>query len=161
MKLIKVWILAALFLLPCTAFALTDDEQVEMSAAVEEGNVSFVKKLIDSGSLHINEPAFAWSWLQIAANKNQLKVVKLLIENGADVNYKHPVTKMTALALAAANGYTGVAEYLLSKGADPNIKLRANVSVVRVARDEGHPDMVALLLKNGARDDGCKEEKCF
>ena len=161
MKLIKVWILAAVFFLPYTAFALTDDEQVEMSAAVEEGNVSFVKKLIDSGSLHINEPAFAWSWLQIAANKNQLKVVKLLIENGADVNYKHPVTKMTALALAAANGYTGVAEYLLSKGADPNIKLRANVSVVRVARDEGHPDMVALLLKNGARDDGCKEEKCF
>jgi len=161
LKLIKVWILAAMIFLPCTAFALTDDEQVEASTAVDEGNVSVIKKLIDSGSLHVNEPVFAWSWLQIAANKNQLGVVKLLVENGANLNYKHPLTKMTALSLAAVDGWTDVVKYLLSKGADPNIKLRGDVSVVRVVRDDGNADMVALLMQNGAKDDGCKEEKCF
>lgn len=161
MKFIKVWILAAVLLLPCAAFALTDDEQVELSSAVEEGNTAVVTKLLDSGSLKINEPVFAWSWLQIAANKNQLPIVKLLVERGADLNYKHPITKMTALSLAAVDGHADIVKYLLSKGADPNIKLRGNVSVVRVVRDDGNTAMVDLLMQNGAKDDGCKEEKCF
>jgi ankyrin repeat protein len=99
--------------------------------------------------------------LQIAANKNQLEVVKLLVEKGADLNYKHPITKMTALALAALDGHKDVVAYLLSKGADPNIKLRGNVSIVRAVRDEGNTAMVDLLVKGGAKDDGCKDEKCF
>jgi ankyrin repeat protein len=149
-----------MLLLPCAAFALTDDEQVEFATAVEEGNTAVVKKLLDGG-VNINEPVFAWTWLQIAANKNQLDVVKLLVERGADLNYKHPLTKMTALSLAAVDGHTEIVKYLLSKGADPNVKLRGNVSVVRVVRDDGNTAMANLLLQNGAKDDGCKEEKCF
>lgn len=159
MKIIKAWMLAAMLLLPCAAFALTDDEQVELSTAVEEGNTAVVAKLLNKDN--INEPVFAWTWLQIAANKNQLNVVKLMVERGADLNYKHPITKMTALSLAAVDGHTEIVKYLLSKGADPNIKLRGNVSVVRVLRDDGNTAMANLLLQNGALDDGCKEEKCF
>ena len=148
-----------MLLLPSAAFALTDDEQVELSTAVEEGNTAVVGKLLNKDN--INVPVFAWTWLQIAANKNQLDIVKLMVERGADLNYKHPITKMTALSLAAVDGHTEIVKYLLSKGADPNIKLRGNVSVVRVVRDDGNAAMANLLLQNGALDDGCKEEKCF
>jgi len=160
LKFIKAWILAAMLVLPCASYAMTDDQQVAFSSAVEEGDVATVKKLLDEG-VDINEKVFAWSWLQVAANKNQLPIVKLLVERGAELNYRHPITKMTALSLAAVDGHTDIVKYLLSKGADPNIKLRGNVSVVRVVRDDGNQAMVDLLMQNGAKDDGCKEEKCF
>jgi uncharacterized protein len=158
--MIKAWMVALMLLLPSAAFAITDDEQVQLSTAVEQGNTKEVKRLLDTG-VKINEPVFAWTWLQIAANKGHLDVVKLLVENGADLNYKHPITKMTALGLAAVDGHTDIVQYLLAKGADPNIKLRGDVSLVRVVRDEGNTAMVDLLMKNGAQDDGCKDAKCF
>lgn len=160
MKFLKAWILAAVLALPYASYAMTDDQQVALSEAIEQGDAKTVAKVLDEG-VDINEKVFAWSWLQVASNKNQLPIVKMLVERGAELNYKHPITKMTALSLAAVDGHTDIVKYLLSKGADPNIKLRGNVSVVRVVRDEGNPEMVELLMQNGAKDDGCKEEKCF
>jgi uncharacterized protein len=159
-RLIKVIFLALAVMASSTVFALTDEEQVELSTAIEQGDVANVKKFLDSG-LSPNDTAFAWSWLQVAANKNQIEIVKLMVERGANVNYKHPLTKMTAVAFAAYNGNKEMVTYLISKGADPNIKLRGNVSLVRMSRDMGNQDMADFLMKNGALDDGCKEEKCF
>lgn len=159
MKLVKALILSLALAAPAAAFALDGDQQVEFTDALGNGNVAVVQKYLDNG-VNVNDQYFAWSALQIAANKNQLAVVKLLVEKGADLNYRHPITKMTALSLAAIDGYTDIVSYLLSKGADPNIKLRGNVSVVRVVRDDGNTAMVDLLMKNGALDDGCKD-KCF
>jgi ankyrin repeat protein len=84
-----------------------------------------------------------------------------MVERGANVNYKHPITKMTPVAFAAYNGNKDMVAYLISKGADPNIKLRGGVSLVRMSRDLGNEDMADFLMKNGTKDDGCKEEKCF
>ena len=159
MKLVKALILSLALAAPLSAMALDSDQQVEYTEALGNGNVAVVQKYLDNG-VNVNDQYFAWSALQIAANKGQLGVVKLLAEKGADLNYKHPITKMTALALAAVDGYSDVVTYLLSKGADPNIKLRGNVSIIRVVRDEGNTAMVDLLIKGGAKDDGCKD-KCF
>jgi len=83
-------------------------------------------------------------------------VVKYLVEQGADVNYQHPMTKMTPLHLAAYDGYTDVVKYLISKGADVNIKMRGGVSIVRAVRDTGNTKMVEVLEAAGAKDDGCE-----
>jgi uncharacterized protein len=159
-RLIKVIFLAIAVMVSSAVYAITDEEQVELSTAIEQGDVANVKKFLDNG-LSPNDTAFAWSWLQVAANKNQIEIVKLMVERGANVNYKHPITKMTAVAFAAYNGNKEMVTYLISKGADPNIKLRGNVSLVRMSRDMGNLDMADFLMKNGALDDGCKEEKCF
>lgn len=161
MRMIKAMMLAAAMLLSSTAYALTDDEQVALSNAMDTGDVALVKKLIKSGSLDVNQPAMGWTWLHIAATKNQLEIAKVLVENGAELNVRHPMTKATPLAQAAMTGSTEVVKYLLSKGADPNIKLRANVSLLRAVRDEGMTEMAALLEQNGAVDDGCQDDKCF
>jgi ankyrin repeat protein len=160
MKLVKALILSLALAAPLSALALEGDQQVEYTDALGTGNVKVVKKYLDDG-LSVNEQFFAWSALHIAANKGQLEVVKLLVERGADLNYRHPITKMTPLAMAALDGYTDIVNYLLSKGADPNVKMRGNVSVLRAVRDSGNDQMVQLLESKGAKDDGCHEEKCF
>lgn len=160
-RLMKAIFVAAALMLSSTAFALTDDEQVELAWAMDNGDVAVVQKLIKSGALDVNQPAFGWSWLHVAATKNQLAIAKLLVENGADLSVRHPMTKATPLAQAALSGSTEVVKYLLSKGADPNIKLRANVSVLRAVREQGTPEIATILEQNGAKDDGCQEEKCF
>lgn len=160
MKKIKALIMAVAFSLPMAAFAALDsDQQVEYTDALSTGKVKVVQKYLNQG-VDVNELYFAWSALQIAANKGQLAVVKMLVEKGANIDYKHPITKMTALHLAAYEGYEDVTKYLLSKGADPNLKMRGNVSIVRAVRDNGNTKMVDILMAAGAKDDGCLEEKC-
>ena len=97
---------------------------------------------------------------QIAANRGQLAVVKELVAHKPNLDYQHEMTKNTALHLAAMNGYKDVVEYLVSAGANPNLKMKGDVSIVRVVRDMGNTEMVDLLLKLGAKDDGCEGE-CF
>ena len=158
MKMMKALILAVAFSLPVSAFALTDDEQVIFTDALRTGKVNLVKKYLDNGSATSNEKSFAWSALQMAADKGHLEVVKLLVDRGAEIDYRHPVNKMTALHLAAYSGHDDVVKYLLSKGADPNLKLSRGVSIVRAVKDQGHTSTVAILEAAGAKDDGCQGE---
>ncbi len=161
MKMIKVMLLAAAMLFSGAALALTDEEQVGLATAIDKGDVGYVKKLIKSGSLDVNQPAMGWTWLHIAATKNQLEITKVLVENGAQLNVQHRITKATPLAQAAMSGHTEMVKYLLAKGADPNIKLRANVSLLRAVRYLELTETVTLLEQHGAVDDGCQEERCF
>ena len=161
MKLIKALIMAVAFILPIAAHAeINGDDQVAYTQALRDGDVKTVQKYLDAG-LSPNEQFFTWTAIQIAANKGQLAVVKLLVEKGADINYKHPVTKMTSFQLAAYENYPEVVKYLASNGADINAKMRGGISIIRAIRDEGNTEMVELLISLGVKDDGCKEEKCF
>ena len=160
MKMIKALMMVIALSIPFASFAMEGDQQVGYTEALRDGNVKMVKKYLDAGT-DVNEKFFAWEALQIAANKNQLAVVKLLVERGAGINYQHPMTKMTAASMAAYDGYTEVVKYLASKGADLNLKLRGDVSILRAVRDTGNTKMVELLISLGAKDDGCQEEKCF
>ncbi len=139
---------------------LNDDDHVRYTEALRDGNIQLVKKYLGVNA-DVNDKFFAWSALQIAANKGQLKIIKLLIDKGADINYQHPISKNTAFHMAAFGNYTEVVKYLSAKGADVNIKMRADVSIIRVLRDEGNVSMVELLTSLGVKDDGCQEQKCF
>lgn len=91
-----------------------------------------------------------------AAEKNQLDIVKYLIEIvKVDINSRDPESWATALMLAAERGYDELTEYLLKHGASPN-KQDANGSSVlfRVLSDDAYPDnalaIVKLLVHYGA-----------
>ncbi len=160
MKMMKALILAAAISIPMSALAqVTDDEQVVFTEALRDGNIKVVKKFLNANA-GVNDLYFGWSALQIAANKGQLEVLKLLIEKGADINYQHPISKNTALHLAALSDHPEVVKYLISKGADVNVKLRAGVSIIRPLRDEGNIKMVDLLLAADTKEEGC-DGKCF
>lgn len=143
------------------SFAITDDEQVEYTDGITEGKMAIVKKYIKADKSLVNEKFFGWEPLQMAANRGQLNVVKYLLEQGADINYLHPVAYHTAFHLAALGGHMEVAKFLASKGADVNIKMKADVSLIRYFRDAGSAEMVKAMTDLGVKDDGCTEGKCF
>lgn len=164
MKLLKVLLATLVLSFSFNATAatrvLTDDESVEFSTAIGEGNMKVIKQFIESG-VDVNVGAFAWPPLLMAAAKGQLEPVKYFAELGAKLDYQHPMTKWTAFYHAAYDGNKDMAKFLADKGANINIKARGEVSVLRLLRDKGDAQMVEFLIKMGVKDDGCEEEKCF
>jgi uncharacterized protein len=145
------------------AFAMTDDESVEFTDAIGKGDLKIVQKFVKTYPESVNEKFFAWTPIQMAATKGQFEIVKFLADKGADKDYVHPITKMTAFHLAAFDGYENIVQYLADKGADIQKKMKGDVSILRIMKDEGPraEAMVKLLTKLGVKEDGCVEEKCF
>lgn len=144
-----------------SSFALTDDESLEFSDALTEGKLKVVEKYIKADPTNVNYKTFGWAPLQMATNKNDLKMVEYLLSKGAEIDYIHPVAYHTAFHLAALNEQEAMMKLLASKGADVNIKMKAGLSLIRYFRDEGNTRMVELLKSLGVKDDGCVEGKCF
>lgn len=55
-----------------------------------------------------------------AAYRNNLSLIKFLLEKGADINFSSKVG-YTALTIAARDNYTDIVRFLLENGADPTI----------------------------------------
>jgi uncharacterized protein len=163
MKLIKALLAVLALSFSLNSFALTDDQSVEFTGACNDGDLKIVKQYVEKEHVNVNDKYFGWSPLQMAATKGHLNVVKYLVEHGADLDYAHPMTKMTPFHLAAFDDYQDIVKYLAAKGADINKKLKGDVSIVRVMKDEGPRGeaMVKLLLSLGVKEDGCLDEKCF
>lgn len=158
------WIKTALLaLVLCASFnvaAMTDDEEAVWRDAVTEGNVKTVQKFVNADANVVNEKIFGWSPLQMAVNAHQVEVVKYLISKGAELDYMHPTAQHTAFHLAALSGDTRLTSLLAESGADVNIKLRNNLSLIQYYRDENNTKMMEHLTSLGVKDDGCKGEYC-
>eukprot|EP00938_MAST-03A_sp_MAST-3A-sp1_P005039 g5039.t1 len=93
--------------------------------------------------------------LHLAAYYRKVDIVKVLIQNGADVNAVEQ-NKQTALQYAAAFGHADVAKVLLQNSdADVDYSYFAsheekNVSALYMATTRGHVDVMKVLLQNGA-----------
>ncbi len=83
--------------------------------------------------------------LLVAAGQGRLEMVKLLLDNGADVNIKATHDGRTALMLASGGGNGEIAKLLLDNGADVNARnkrggtalMDADFIVVKLLLDRG------------------------
>lgn len=79
-----------------------------------------MKNLIEYGA-DVNAEGGEYGTALIAAAQEPHKaVVKLLLENGADVNLCSSGENLNALYAAASSGHGEVVRLLLHRGADPN-----------------------------------------
>ncbi|WP_169314400.1 ankyrin repeat domain-containing protein [Turneriella parva] len=89
---------------------------LEFAIAVKEHRAKTLPHLLPA-SKNINAPdSKGNSLLMTAAMLNQLDVVKLLVEHGADMNVKNQYNA-TPLQIAKMNNYEAIVRYLTSKGA--------------------------------------------
>lgn len=161
MNWIKTALLALALSVSFNASALTDEEEAVWREALINGEMKTIKEFVKNDAGAPNEKIFGWSPLQIAANANQIEVVKYLIEKGADLDYMQPYAQHTAFHVAAFKQFTDMTTLLAKSGADVNIKLRNDLSIIQFFRDEGNQQKMVEHLKSlGVKDDGCKGEYC-
>jgi len=116
-------------------------------------NLEIAKVLIESGanvnlSGRGNEGANMTA-LHGASAGSTIEMVKLLIENGADI-HKRGVNNFTALHFATLGGNVEIVQCLLDNGADVNAKALAGMTPLHTVAIRGTPEMVKLLVSRGA-----------
>ena len=135
-----------------------NDEPIEemLCSAILDENVLELQRLIDQGA-NLNYPcqdeyfplAFACYF-----GKGHLKIVKTLVENGAELESLNE-KNLTPLMLSMAKGYTEIVEYLISKGSNVNHRIPSGYyleeSPLSYAVHEGLFDFAKILLDNGAK----------
>ena len=84
--------------------------------------------------------------LMLAASNGHYEVIKLLIDNGANIKLKDSYGT-TALIVASTSGNTEIAATLIDLGADPLLKDTSGGSALSNATFFGHTETVKTLLK--------------
>ncbi len=89
------------------------------------------------------------SWLHVAAQSGDIKVIQELIAAGADVN-KADKDGRTSLQMASEKGNTEIVSKLIAAGADVNKANKQGVTPLWVASQNGHTETVSNLIAVGA-----------
>jgi ankyrin repeat protein len=125
---------------------------LEVCDAAREGNDLAVRNLVNRG-VDINMTGggtLDFSPLMWAAEENNIEMMTLLLDNGADPNLRNR-RGMSALLLAAKNGHVDAVKLLLDRGADVECDAQG-VTPLHAAVAYGHLDAVRLILGCGAKD---------
>ena len=83
-------------------------------------------------------------------NARALPVVELLIAKGADIHAKVERQGRTKLHMTCLTGDKDMADLLIRKGADVNLKDRSGITPLWLAASGGHTDVAELLIAKGA-----------
>lgn len=126
-----------------------DDQKLTLlHHAAFAGNESFVKLLLAAPStqqVSIDAlDAEGWTPLHYAADRGHAGVVRLLLEEGANVNARD-TSKRTPLHLAALSGRTDAVAALLREGASKTAKNAVGMTPLECARAADQADIAVLL----------------
>lgn len=124
--------------------------ETALMLAAYNGNREVLKLLINKGAEIDSKNDKGLTALMSAAVNGQVEIVKLLLNEGADVNMEAK-NGATALIAAATYGRIKIAKLLIERGADVNAKA-GDVSVLMVAKERGHEEVVKVLKKAGAKE---------
>jgi len=143
-----LWILSPylIFLLTRRPRAKVENAQSLLGHVASKRHKGTAKLLIDEGA---NVPALnlhGQSPLHLAAIIDNVKVVRILINSGADIDAADPVNRIRPLHNAAKNGCPNVSEFLLKHGADMDAQTARGDTALHLAAANGHADIVSLLL---------------
>ena len=122
-----------------------------------EREASSLMLLLNAGAEPNQSDEEGWLPLMVAAANGQLNLVKLLVENGAEVNARAHARSMldgmTPLMAASHHGHGAIVQYLLERGARPAIRSSNGLDAATIAALEGHETVLALLREKGLEPD--------
>lgn len=134
-----------------TTFAMPENVVDDFFMTIINNDVEKVKTLLSVGGVDVNaKNKDGRTALIEAAMEGHVEVVRLLLENKADVNEKITKACATALMAAACNGHTETVKLLLENKADINAETSNGGTALQYAAYKGHIEVVKLLLENKA-----------
>ena len=122
----------------------------DLVQAVKNGQFNAMVSLLAEGTdKNFQEDSTGSSLLSLAAQENQLQIVKHLLEIGASVHTRDS-NGGTALFGPATNGFTECTEILIKGGIDVNALDSTKFSALHYASFRGRTQIVDILLDNNA-----------
>ena len=85
-----------------------------------------------------------------AASNDYVKLMKLLIKAGANVNIQETFDKRRALHFASAYGHKDCLELLIKSDANVNVQNKFGETPLHFASMDGHTECIELLINAGA-----------
>jgi len=145
---------------PALARLLLDHgAEITISAAVALGDVERVRKMIAADPAALRRTLRNGGLLSLAVNHNQLEMVGLLLDLGADVDERVLLEELEEPTLswgaplwyAALGNQLEIARVLIDRGADPNANVYASGWPLSNAWNHEGGAVKRLLLEHGAR----------
>jgi uncharacterized protein len=128
-------------------------DQTVLYVAIARGDEALVKKLIDRGANpNIADSAGSLPLVEAVVDSDaSANIVKMLLENGAEVNKTEKENGATALIFAAQNKEIssnlrkGIVELLIEQGADTKIKEKDGKTALDWAKEKKNSEIFDLL----------------
>jgi hypothetical protein len=118
-------------------------------SAVWSGDVELVKTILSQYPELKIEDGSDDTWLDEAARAGQIKVAKALLDLGFNVNSCRMPEEGTPLNHAIHGKHLDMAQFLLSRGADPKIG-RTLIAAINIESEELGLEFVKVLVEHGA-----------
>ncbi|KAL1694064.1 ankyrin repeat-containing domain protein, partial [Schizophyllum commune] len=125
-----------------------DDIAGALLCAVRRGNIEIARYLIGRGASARGDRELPWAPICLAAIHGPLSMVRLLIDNGADIDHGQGIGNMAAIHAAAAVGYVSIVRLLVEHGARVNDVLDGRWTALHLAAMADHT--IHVLLDAGA-----------
>lgn len=164
MKKIRFIAFVALLVLALADAVCFADANEDLFAAIKAKDIHRVRTLLASGADVNALEKNAWgvvnsSPLMDAVSEGDMEIARLLLDKGADVDFKNSLGGDTPLMEAARQGDAEIAVLLLARGADINARDKnMGNTALTFAAAFGHTKIVKLLLDHGAPMDEQTDE---
>jgi len=125
----------------------TAEDALGLHEAAAIGNARRLKTILGQSRARVNAPnPEGFTPLGLSAFFGHLDALKVLLENGADVNATAPSRfANTALDAAVAGDHPDIVRTLLAARADPKAVREGGLKPIDDAREKGHSAVVDLL----------------
>ena len=120
--------------------------------ACRDGRVK-AARLLQAGAYTDCCDSFGMTALHHAAQGGHPEMITALLKHGADVNFQSTRDDSTPLLFACRAGHAEAARILLQAGAYPDCCDSSGMTALDHATQEGHLEMITVLLKHGADKD--------
>lgn len=126
----------------------------ELLKAALQGSTDRTTALLSSGSFDIDEvePEIGFSALMLAAGAGHARVVKIILDHGADTSIVSP-GGCTAVHLSAQEGHVAATTMLINAGADLEAVDNEGVTPLHMAAHSGDWRVIRSLVQGGVNVD--------
>ncbi|MDR2240326.1 MAG: ankyrin repeat domain-containing protein [Zoogloeaceae bacterium] len=143
-------------LLACGRVLESADPDKALFVAAYEGREQDVERILASGKVKNIDAIFSsCTALHFAVAHGHIRIVRILISHGADVNFPCDRDPFTPLDFAASDGRYEIAKELVKNGADiDRPSVFGSTPLIRALRKR-HTDIAKFFVESGA--DACTE----